>query len=72
MGDIELDNLDNKPEEEPDEQQEEEETNVDTDWRDQSMIIIDGSNPDAGIPNPKKDAAAIKKTYTEDKKSLLR
>ena len=70
MDDKELDNLDNKPEEEPEEQQEE--TNVDTDWRDQSMIIIDGSNPDAGIPNPRKDAAAIKRAYTEDKKSLLR
>ena len=36
------------------------------------MIIIDTSNPDAGIPNPRKDAAAIKRAYTEDKKSLLR
>ena len=71
MDDIELDNLDNRPEEEPEEQQEEE-TNIDNDWRDESIIIIDTSNPDAGIPNPRKDAGAIKRAYTEDKKSLLR
>ena len=72
MADIELDNLDKRPEEEQPEDQQEEETNVDTDWRDESIIIIDTSNPDAGIPNPRKDAAAIKRAYTEDKKSLLR
>ena len=72
MDNIELDNLDNKPEEEPEEQQEEEETNVDTDWRDESVIIIDTSNPDAGIPKPKKDVTSIKRAYTEDEKSLLR
>ena len=61
MDDIELDNLD-KPEEEPD----------DDDWRDQSIVIIDTSNPDAEIPNPRKDAGVIRRAYTEDKKSLLR
>ena len=71
MADIELDSLDNRPEEEPEEQQEEE-TNIDNDWRDESIIIIDTSNPDAGIPNPRKDAGVIKRAYTEDKKSLLR
>ena len=71
MDDIELDNLD-KPEEEPEGQQEQE-TNIDNDdWRDQSIVIIDTSNPDAEIPNPRKEAGVIKKAYTEDKKSLLR
>ena len=71
MDDIELDNLD-KPEEEPEEQQEQE-TNIDDDnWRDQRIVIIDTSNPDAGIPNLRKDAGVIKRAYPEDKKSLLR
>ena len=83
MDDIELDNLDNKPEEEPEEQ--EEETNVDTDWRDESIIIIDTSNPDAtgtvrGDLDAMKNAdrelgkriGAKNRTYTESKKSLLR
>ena len=69
MDDI-VDNLD-KPEEEPEEQQEQE-TNIDDDWRDQSIVIIDTSNPDAEIPNPRKDAGVIRRAYTEDKKSLLR
>ena len=42
------------------------------DWRDQSIVIIDTSNPDAKIPNPRKDAGVIRRAYTEDKKSLLR
>ena len=58
MADIEMDNLGDYEEE--DQQQQQEETNVDDedrgDWRDQSLIIIDTSNPDAEIPNPKKDA----------------
>ena len=72
MDDIGLDNLD-KPEEEPEEQQEQE-TNIDVDddWRDQSIVIIDTSNPDAEIPNPRKDTGVIRRAYTEDKKSLLR
>ena len=70
MDDIELDNLDNKPGEEPEEQQEQE-TNID-DWGDQSIVIIDTSNPDAEIPNPRKDAGVIRRAYTEDKKNLLR
>ena len=69
MDDIDLDNLD-KPEE-PEEQQEQE-TNIDDDWRDQSIVIIDTSNPHAEIPNPRKDASVIRRAYTEDKKSLLR
>ena len=71
MADIELDNFDDRPEEEEPEQQEEE-TNVGNDWRGQSIVIIDTSNPDAEIPNPKKDAAVIRRAYTEDKKGLLR
>ena len=35
-------------------------------------MIIDTSNPDAEIPNPRKDAGVIRIAYTEDKKSLLR
>ena len=71
MDDIKQDNLD-KPEEEPEEQQEQETNIDDDDWRDQSIVIIDTSNPDAEIPNPRKNAGVIRRTYTEDKKSLLR
>ena len=46
MDDIGLDNLD-KPEEEPEEQQEQETNIDDDDWRNQSIAIIDGSNPGA-------------------------
>ena len=35
-------------------------------------MIIDTSNPDAEIPNPRKDASVIRRAYTEDKKSLFR
>ena len=82
MDDIELDDLDDKPEEEP-EEQEEQETNID-DWRDQSIVIIDTSNPDAtnvrGNLDAMRDAdrelgkrvGVIRRGYTEDKKSLLR
>ena len=72
MADIELDNLD-RQEEEEEQQEAQQETNVDDDdWRDQSIVIIDTSNPDAEIPNPRKDAGVIRRAYTEDKKSLLR
>ena len=54
MADIELDNLD-RQEEEEEQQEAQQETNIDDDdWRDQSIVIIDTSNPDAEIPNPKK------------------
>ena len=71
MEDIELNNFDkDRPEE--DRAEDEEETNIDNDdWRNESIVVIDTSNPDA-IPNPKKDACAIRGAYTEDKKSLLR
>ena len=36
------------------------------------MVIIDTSNPDTEIPNPRIDAGVIRRDYTEDKKSLLR
>ena len=71
MDNIELDNLD-KPEEEPEEQQEQETNIDDDDWRDQSIVIIETSNLDAEIPNPRKDAGVIRRAYTEDKKSLRR
>ena len=64
MDDIELDNLD-KQAEEPEEQQEQETHIDDDDWRDHSIVIIDTSNPDAEIPNPKKDAGVIRRAYTE-------
>ena len=35
-------------------------------------MIIDTSNPDAEIPNLRKDAGVIRRAYTEDKKSLFR
>ena len=72
MADIELDNFDDRPEEQEEPEQQEEETNIDNDWRDQSMVIIGTSNPDAEILNPKKDAAVIRRAYTEDKKILFR
>ena len=71
MADIELDNLD-RQEEEQQQQEAQQETNIDNDdWRNESIVVIDTSNPDA-IPNPRKDASAIRRAYTEDKKSLLR
>ena len=61
MADIELDNLDKQEEEQQQEAQQE--TNIDDDdWRDQSIVIIDTSNPDAEIPNPRKDAGVIRRT----------
>ena len=46
MADIELDNLDRQEEEEEQQQQgAQQETNIDDDWRDQSIVIIDTSNP---------------------------
>ena len=72
MADIELDNLDRQDEEE-EQQEAQQETNVDDDdWRDQSIVIIGTSNPDAEILNPRKDAGVSRRAYTEDKKSLLR
>ena len=70
MADIELDNLDRQEKEQQQEAQQE--TNIDDDdWRNESIIVIDTSNPDA-IPNPRKDAGVIRRAYTEDKKSLHR
>ena len=76
---IEFKETGERPEEQPEDHQEE--TNVDDEWRDDSIIIIDGSNPDAvrGNQEAMKDAdrelgkriGTIKKGYTEDKKSLL-
>ena len=78
--DIELDNLGEDQPIEPEEG--EEETN--TDWRDESVIIMSGFNPeirqglkeqkrmDTNIPNPRKDAGVIRRAYTEDKKNLLK
>ena len=76
MDDIELDNLGNRPVEE--EETGEEETN--TDWRDESVVIIGGFNPvREGLDEEKnadrelgKKLGAIKRSYTEDKKNLLR
>ena len=54
---IELGEIGERPEEQQPEDQQEE-TNVDTDWRDESIVIIDGSNPDAvrGNQEAMKDA----------------
>ena len=80
MDDIELDNLDKRPEEEQPEDQEEE-TNVDTDWRNESIYTFDTSNPDFARENlnAMRDAdrelgkriGKTRKKYTDDKKSLL-
>ena len=48
MDDIELDNFD-KPEEEPEEQKEQETNIDDNDQRDESIVIINASNPAANI-----------------------
>ena len=78
MDDIELDNLGERPVEE-EEETGEEETN--TDWRDESVIIIGGFNPEIweGLDEEKnadrelgKKLGAIKRSYTEVKKTLLR
>ena len=72
MDDIELDNLggDRIPLEEEDG----EETNVYTDWRDESVIKLDGSmeeekNADRELG---KKIGAMRRSYMEDKKNLLR
>ena len=71
MDDNELDNLDRREEEE-EQQEAQQETNIDdNDWRDQSIVVIDTSNPDT-IPNPRRDPGVMRRAYTEDKKSLLR
>ena len=74
MDDIELDNLGDRPVEE--EETGEEETN--TDWRDESFVII-GDPVREGLDKEKnadrelgKKLGAIKRSYTEDKKNLLR
>ena len=82
MADIKLDNLGERPEEQPQDQEEEEETNVDTDWRDESVVILSGFNPDDIRENQDalKDAdrelgkriRVKNRAYTEDQKSLLR
>ena len=66
--DIELDNLGEDPI--PEEEGEEE---TSTDWRDESVIIMSGFNPeiqqglegekrmDTNIPNPRKDAGVIRR-----------
>ena len=69
--DSELDNLGDRP---PEEEEEEEETNIDSDWRDESVIKLDGSmeeekNADRELG---KKLGAIKRSYMEDKKNLLR
>ena len=76
MDDIELDNLGDRPVEE--EETGEEETN--TDWRDESLVIIGGFNSvREGLDEVKnadrelgKKLGVIKRSYTEDKKNLLR
>ena len=72
MADIELDNFDKGAEEKQPEDQQEEETNVDTDWRDESVIIIDGSNPNARKNlNAMKDAdRELGKRIGETKKNI--
>ena len=76
--DIELGNLGDRALEE---EAEEEETNIDTDWRDKSVVIIGGFNPEIreGLDEEKnadrelgKKLGAMRRSYTEDKKNLLR
>ena len=62
-------------------EQKQEETNINDNWRDENIVVIDTSNPDSKtnkiwgsdkIPNPKKDVGVNRRAYTEDNKSLLR
>ena len=78
MDDIELDNLGDRPVEEEEEIGEEETI---TDWRDESVIIIGGFNPEIrqGLDAEKQADRELGKIqgvrnrgYTEDKKNLLR
>ena len=73
---IRLDNLDEVPEEE----EGYEETNIDDDWRDKSVIIIGGFNPEIrqGLDAEKQADRELGKIqgvrnrgYTEDKKTFL-
>ena len=77
---IELVDLDPNLPDDYEEEQQQEETNVDAedpDWRDESVIIINGSNPDA-TKNVRKDvgsklgkmAGVIRRGYVEDQKNL--
>ena len=75
MDDIELDNLGEDQPVEP-EEGEEEETN--TDWRDESMIIMGGFNPEIQQEEKQDDRelgeiqGVRDRWYTEDKKNLLK
>ena len=71
MDGIELDNLDNRPEDREEDRKEEETPFDDNEWRNERIVVIDRSNPNA-IPNSRRDADAIRRAYTEDKKNLLR
>ena len=55
---IELGEIGERPEEEQQPEDQQEETNVDDDWRDESIVIIDGSNPDAVRGNQEEMKAA--------------
>ena len=76
-----LDDVDRDQEREQQEEEEEEETNL-NDWRDESIVIIDTSNPDANMRGNLdamreadrdlgKGLGLVRRAYTEDKKSLL-
>ena len=82
--DIELDDL-NRERETQQANEEEEETNLDDDRPgDESVLIIDGSNPvfarvdgddepsTSGIPNARRDAGNMKRDITYDKKRSLK
>ena len=78
MDDIELDNL---GEDQPVEPEEGEEEETSTDWRDESIIIMSGFNPEIrqGLEEEKQADRELEKMqgvrnrgYTEDKKNLLK
>ena len=75
MDEIELDNLGEQPVEE---EEGEEKANIDTDWRDESVVITgdpvrkgldEEKNADRGLGEK---LGATKRSYTEGKKNLLK
>ena len=76
VDDIELDNLDHEREAENNE--EEESSFIDNRPEDESILIINTSNPvftrpdDESIPNPRRDAGVIRRHIIHDKKQFLK
>ena len=71
MDDIELDNLGDRRVEE--EETAEEETNIDTDWRDESFVIIGGFNPvREGLDEEQNADRELGKKLSANRRSYIR